>query len=657
MWSESGMNANDLIDRTETQSPNVMESSAKNQNRHTPSQDSCCSNDTLFNLEELGGAQINEDFDTINKTISYLESIEKGKDLKEFSDLRYEPINGDLRNESINIDLRHSNDLRNKAIIDDLSHSINDPRNIINKEPINNQTNTLIDYNQSINTQGEFSHEPKTEGVTNESIDVDESNKPNETGISSKFNLFNESCDHRLTENCDNRSLENFSMASFDNTSLENTSLENGSLDKTVIYNEDFLNSVDMSINSEHYESLDKSGDSENYNKTYTINSDDDHMLNMEKIANENFDDMNENIEEVRISENSYATNGKCRRKRKCERSGDKEQDSNTERNMDMCSANWGETAKKFEDMKQLLVCTENLNESSSASTVTLSPNNCFTESISDDTKGSSTNATFDINNTDSSQTLPPTENSLKEDTTNNLKEDSKNSLEEDSQNSLGNSSGKEQNLDRDDQPPRQVENKALPKLCAAKDSLDLVKNKIDGEGTNILNDLREEYATENSRRFIAVENDNTSSYENNKKTPQQIPDDDCSEKENQQLNSKTTNQSNLENKRRNFGNSNNSHFNTEIDQTGNETYSNQIVDRDFLHRKNIVNNFLTNERNTSFCDSRGNSKEDEASSSESYKTLSENSYSVSNIAPLNSPEDRQWKELVEPFLARSKVS
>lgn len=51
-WSEAGLGPASLEE--DTHSPRLMESPHKGtQNRHTPSQDSCCSNDTLFNLEEL----------------------------------------------------------------------------------------------------------------------------------------------------------------------------------------------------------------------------------------------------------------------------------------------------------------------------------------------------------------------------------------------------------------------------------------------------------------------------------------------------------------------------------------------------------------------------------------------------------------------------
>ena len=44
-----------------TQSPRIVDSPIKSQpHRHTPSQDSCCSNDTLFNVEELNGGNENE---------------------------------------------------------------------------------------------------------------------------------------------------------------------------------------------------------------------------------------------------------------------------------------------------------------------------------------------------------------------------------------------------------------------------------------------------------------------------------------------------------------------------------------------------------------------------------------------------------------------
>lgn len=55
-WTEPALQSNidDVADDTATHSPLLLESPAKDQhNRHTPSQDSCCSNDTLFNLEEL----------------------------------------------------------------------------------------------------------------------------------------------------------------------------------------------------------------------------------------------------------------------------------------------------------------------------------------------------------------------------------------------------------------------------------------------------------------------------------------------------------------------------------------------------------------------------------------------------------------------------
>lgn len=72
-WTEPALQSNidDAADDTATHSPQLLESPAKEQHhRHTPSQDSCCSNDTLFNLEELVA---NEQF-LNNKEIDFEEN-------------------------------------------------------------------------------------------------------------------------------------------------------------------------------------------------------------------------------------------------------------------------------------------------------------------------------------------------------------------------------------------------------------------------------------------------------------------------------------------------------------------------------------------------------------------------------------------------------
>lgn len=73
-WTEPALQSNidDIQGDTATQSPQILESPAKGpHHRHTPSQDSCCSNDTLFNLEELVAIEQDK---FINKENNDLES-------------------------------------------------------------------------------------------------------------------------------------------------------------------------------------------------------------------------------------------------------------------------------------------------------------------------------------------------------------------------------------------------------------------------------------------------------------------------------------------------------------------------------------------------------------------------------------------------------
>lgn len=95
-WSEPGRTSqmeDILIVDTETHTALILESPSPREplNRHTPSQDSCCSNDTLFNLEDLNYGAIEneqspehtqeeeENFENVLKIVTPDENISKSK--------------------------------------------------------------------------------------------------------------------------------------------------------------------------------------------------------------------------------------------------------------------------------------------------------------------------------------------------------------------------------------------------------------------------------------------------------------------------------------------------------------------------------------------------------------------------------------------------